>query len=171
MTVPDGARIILCMKAKFLYSSLVCAALSLTICRADDETIGQKTADGLKAAKDKTVEAGQAVVNETKKVAETVKDAVTPSADARKIDVTLKSHYIEIPRDIPSGKTAFVVHNAGKERQNFKIEGQGIEKGFFLAIEPSDTKTMEVDLHPGDYKVFVPGKDNEGNDEVGVRVK
>jgi hypothetical protein len=159
------------MKTKLLYSSLACAALSFAVCRADDESIGQKTENGIRIVKDKTVEAGQSVVAETKKAAEAVKDAVTPSSDARKVDVTLKNHFIEIPRDLAAGKTAFVVHNAGKEPQNFKIEGQGIDKSFLLAIDPSDTKTFEVDLRPGDYKVFVPGKDSAGNDEVGVRVK
>ena len=111
-------------------------------------------------------------MNETKKAAETVKDAVTPSADARKVEVTLTNNHIEMPRDVAAGKTAFVVHNNGHAKQNFKIEGQGVDKSFFLAIEPNDSKTLELDLKPGDYKVFVPGKENESKgDEIGLRVK
>ena len=82
------------------------------------------------------VEAGKAVIDETKKGAEKIKDAVVPESDARKIDVTLREHNIEMPRSISAGKTAFVVRNDGKERQNFKIEGQGLDKEFMIGVAP-----------------------------------
>ena len=172
------------MKTKLFYCSLLAAALSVSVSRADDKTLGQKTSDTLEKAKDKTVEAGHvvaedtkkaanAVVNETKKVAAEVKDAVTPDSDAHKVDVTLTGHRIEMSRDLSPGKTAFVVHNTGKAKHNFKIEGQGITKDFLMAVDPNDTKVLHVDLKSGDYKVFIPGKDGEEvrGSEVSLTVK
>ena len=168
------------MKTKLFYSALVAAALSAGVAQGDDKkasdnkSLGEKTSETLGKAKDKTVEAGRVIAEDTKKAATTVKDAVMPDSDARKVDVTLTERRIEMDREIPRGKTAFVVRNNGKERQNFKIEGQGLDKEFMIAVAPNDTKTMHVDLKPGDYKVFVPmpGKDSEAKgSELSLRVK
>jgi hypothetical protein len=166
------------MNTKFAGTALLIAAFCSASALADDQkpadqkTLGQKTADTLEKAKDKTVEAGHVIATDTKKAVDTVKDAVTPDTDARKVDVTLTEHHIEMPREIPAGKTAFVVRNDGKERQNFKIEGQGLEKEFIIAVAPNDTKTLNVELKRGEYKIFVPGKETGAKaDEWGLRVK
>jgi len=164
------------MKTQLLYSVIVAAALSTGAVAADksDKSLGEKTSDTLGKMKDKTVEAGRTVVDDTGKAATSVKNAVMPDKDARKFDVTLTERHIQMDREIPAGKTAFVVRNNGKERQNFKIEGNGLDKEFMIAVAPNDTKTMNVDLKHGDYKVFVPmaGKDSEpkGN-ELTLKVK
>jgi uncharacterized cupredoxin-like copper-binding protein len=166
------------MNTKLLYTALAATALCAGSVWADDQkpsdqkSLGQKTTETLEKAKDKTVEAGRIVAEDTKKAAGVVKDAVTPDADARKVDVTLTEHNIDMPRQIAPGKTAFVVRNNGKERQNFKIEGQGLEKEFIIAVAPNDTKTLSVELKPGDYKVFVPEKESSSRgNEIGLRVK
>lgn len=168
------------MKTKLFYSAILAAALSTGVALAadtkssNDKTLGEKTSDTLGKMKDKTVEAGRTVVDDTGKAATSVKNAVMPDKDARKVDVTLSERHIQMDREIPAGKTAFVVRNNGKERQNFKIEGNGLDKEFMIAVAPNDTKTLNVDLKRGDYKVFVPmpGKDNEpkGN-ELTLKVK
>ena len=167
------------MKIKLLYSAVAAAALC---CSGpvfgddqkpqDQKTLGEKTADTLEKAKDKTLDAGQAVVDETKKAAETVKDAVLPDSNSRKVDVTLTERRIVMPRELPAGKTAFVVRNNGKERQNFKIEGPGLDKEFMIPVAPDESKTLNVELKPGDYKVLVPGKQAEfKGDEFTLSVK
>lgn len=159
-----------------LYTALIAATLSSGVVLAadNDKSLGQKTSESLGKVKDKTVEVGKVIAEDTKKAATSVKDAVMPDKDARKVDVTLSEKHIQMDREIPAGKTAFVVRNNGKERQNFKIEGNGLDKEFMIAVAPNDTKTMNVDLKHGDYKVFVPmpGKDSEpkGN-ELTLKVK
>jgi uncharacterized cupredoxin-like copper-binding protein len=103
---------------------------------------------------------GKTISDDTKKVGTSLKNAVTPESDARKVDVTLTERHIEMSKELSAGKTAFVVRNQGKERQNFKIEGNGLEKEFMIAVAPNDSKTLNVDLKPGEYKVFVPTSGN-----------
>lgn len=162
------------MKAQLFYSTLIAAALSATAFSADDEkrttdqrTIGEKTSDTLQKAGEKTKEAGRAVVEGSKeagkavvegskKAVDTVKDAVIPDADAKRVEVTLSDKRIELPGHVASGKTAFVVRNTGSLKQNFEIRGEGIEKKFLMDVAPNDTKTLHVDLKPGKYTVHMP---------------
>jgi len=161
------------MKTSILYSALIAAALPLgTLQAADDKTIGEKTGEVIdktvdktkeltQKAVEKTKEAGRAVVAETKKATEAVKDAVNPEADARKVDVTLSEHKIDMPMQIAAGKTAFVVRNVGKAEHNFEIAGEGLEKKFLASVDPDQTKTLNVDLKPGTYIVRCPMKGHE----------
>jgi len=155
------------MKAQIFYSALFAAALSLPAFGADDKTIGEKTSDTLKKAGEKTKEAGEVVVdktkaagkavaNETKKAVDAVKDAVTPDADAKRVEVTLADKRVELPKSIPAGKTAFVVKNTSSMKQNFQIRGEGVDKHFFTDVDPNESKTLNIDLKPGTYKVHVP---------------
>lgn len=152
------------MKTITFVSLALAAAISVASAQEKkaDKTLGEKTGDALGKAGEKTKEAGRAVVDTTKKVAIAVVDAVTPDADARKVEVKLAEHQIDMPKSLQAGKTAFVVHNAGKEKHNFQIEGQGIDKKFLAAVSPDDTKVLHVDLKPGTYKVYCPVKDHAG---------
>ena len=155
------------MKTQLFYSAVVAAALSATAFSADDKTIGEKTSDTLQKAGDKTKEAGKAVMegtkkagravaDETKKAVDVVKDAVTPDADAKRVDVTLAGKRVEAPKQVAAGKTAFVVRNNGSMKQNFQIRGEGIDQKFLTDVDPNETKTLHVDLKPGTYKMHVP---------------
>jgi uncharacterized cupredoxin-like copper-binding protein len=86
---------------------------------------------------------------------------VTPDKDARKVEVRLVEHKIEMPRQLSPGKTAFVVTNAGAKKHNFEIEGQGLEKKFLTSVGPNETKTLHVELKTGTYKVWCPVGDHE----------
>jgi uncharacterized cupredoxin-like copper-binding protein len=66
-----------------------------------------------------------------------------------------------MPKQIESGKTAFVVRNAGKEKHNFELTGEGIDKKFLATVDPNETKVLHVDLKPGAYKIICPVKDHE----------
>jgi len=153
----------------------VILTLALTACplmaQQSEKTLGEKTSENLEKAKDATVDAGRAAAeatkdaaraaaDATKRAAETVKDAVTPDPDARKIDVRLVEHKIEMPMQIDSGKTAFVVTNAGATKHNFEISGQGLDKKFVLDLAGGETKTLHADLKPGTYKVSCPVGDH-----------
>ena len=152
------------MKTTILYSSIVAIALAAgPVIAAEEKTLGERTADTVGKAAEKTKEAGRAAVDATKRAATSVKDAVvTPDEDARKVEVTLTDHRIDMPRSIPAGKTAFIVTNSGKAKHNFEIEGQGIEKKFFASVDPNESKTLQLNLKPGNYKVFCPMEDHEG---------
>ncbi|EDY22332.1 hypothetical protein CfE428DRAFT_0457 [Chthoniobacter flavus Ellin428] len=161
------------MNTRLFYSALLAAALSAGIAQGDDQktsdqkSLGEKTSDTLKKT-------GKTIMDDTKKVGTTLKDAVTPNSDARKVDVTLTERHIEMPRELPAGKTGFVVKNDGKESQGFRIEGNGLDKEFMIAVSPNESKTLDVDLKPGTYKVFIPmpGKNSEPKGhEVSLRVK
>ena len=125
------------------------------------KTLGEKTTETLEKAKEKTKAAGQTVVKTTKETTKAVVDAVTPDSDARKVDVKLMEHSIDMPKTLDGGKTAFVVHNSGKEKHNFEVKGEGIDKKFILDVAPGDTKVLHVTLKSGTYKVSCPVKDHE----------
>jgi uncharacterized cupredoxin-like copper-binding protein len=134
--------------------------------KKSDKTFGERASETYDKAKESTKNAGRAAVDTTKKAAGAVADAVTPD-DAREVKVRLIEHKIEMPKQIGAGKTEFVVTNAGDEKHNFEIEGQGLEKKFFLNVGPNQTKTMKVDLKPGDYKVSCPVA---GHEEHGMKL-
>ena len=143
------------MKTTLMASLALAGALSFSAA-AEEKTFGEKAGDTFEKAAQKTKEAGRAVADTTRKAAESATDALTPDKDARKVEVTLTEDKISMPKSLNSGKTAFVVTNSGKEKHNFEIEGQGIEKKFMLNLGPNDTKTLNVDLKPGTYKVRCP---------------
>ncbi len=170
------------MKTSILYSTVIAAGLSFgQLQAAEDKTFGEKTGEAIDKAADKTKEAGRkavdltkeagrAVADGAKKATETVKDAVT--TDARKVEVTLSEHKIDMPMEIAAGNTAFVVRNTGKNEHNFEIEGQGLDKKFFASVDPNQTKTLNVDLKPGTYKVRCPMKGHEAKGmEMNLTVK
>ena len=151
------------MKTVLIVPIIVAAAMSVATAqeKKSDKSIGEKTSETLQKAGEKAKEAGHAIVDGTKKAGEAVVDAVTPDKDAHKVDVKLVEHRIEMPKQIGTGKTAFVVHNTGKEKHNFEISGEGIDKKFMAALSPDETKVLHVDLKAGTYKVTCPVGDHE----------
>jgi len=147
----------------FTYVSLALAA-AVSVASAQEKksekTLGEKTSETLENVKEGTKEAGRAIADTTKKAAETVVDAVTPDKDARKVDVELTDHHLNAPRKVEAGKTAFVVHNGGKEKHNFEVTGQGVDKKFMLDLSPNETKALHVDLKAGEYKILSPAGDH-----------
>ena len=148
-----------------IISSTIALAAAISLAGAQeqkpDKTLGQKTSDTLQKAGEKTKDAGRTIVDTTKKAANAVVDAVTPDKDAHEVEVKLVEHRIEMPKQVAPGKTAFVVRNVGKEKHNFEIQGEGIEKKFLAAVDPQQTKVLHVDLKPGTYKVYCPVKDHD----------
>jgi len=150
------------MKTVLTVPIIVAAALSVATAqeKKSDKTLGEKTSETLQKAGEKAKEAGHAVVDGTKKAGDAIVDAVTPDKDARTVEVKLVEHRIEMPKQLGTGKTAFVVHNTGKEKHNFEIAGEGIDKKFMANLSPDETKVLHVDLKPGTYKVTCPVGDH-----------
>ena len=121
---------------------------------AEDKTVGQKSAEVWDKTKETTKEVTNAVVKKTQETVAAVEDAIDkPDADAKKVEVKITDKGVQMPNHLAAGKTAFVVTNSGKEKHNFEIEGQSLEKSFWLAIAPGASKTMQVTLKPGTYEV------------------
>lgn len=153
---------------KTLVLIFLAAAFSIIVVEAadteekeKDKTLGEKTSEAWDTTKEKTKEAGRAVADTAKKAADAVVDAVTPDTDARKVEVTLTEHDIDMPKKLESGKTAFVVKNSGKEKHNFEIQGEGIDQKFIFAAGPGETKVLHVNLKTGSYKVYCPMEDHD----------
>jgi iron uptake system EfeUOB component EfeO/EfeM len=145
---------------KTLVSIFLAAALSLVVARAAEETVGEKAKEAARDVAETTENVAKSVAKGTKRAANAVVDAVTPDADARKINVRLSEHEIDMPKTLKPGKTAFVVKNAGKEKHNFEVEGKGVDQKFLVPLAPDETKVLHVDLKEGTYEVSCPLKDD-----------
>ena len=139
---------------------IAAAALAIAVCLgatalpADaQETLGEKTSRVWNKTKAKTKEVTRKTVRKTKQVANRVESAVRePDADATKVQVRVTDRGVQMPKNLKSGKTAFVVTNTGSEKHDFEITGEGLEKSFWFDLAPNETKTMQVELKPGSYK-------------------
>jgi len=148
---------------KTLFALIVASAVSLALVQAEEKTVSEKSSEVWDKTKKTTKEVGRAVAEKTKEAAAAVEAAVTkPDDDARKVAVKLDERRIQMPQSLAAGKTAFMVTNVGKEKHNFEIQGEALEKSFFLSLAPKDAKVMQVELKPGTYKVYCPLKEHEG---------
>jgi uncharacterized cupredoxin-like copper-binding protein len=87
--------------------------------------------------------------------AETATETVPTAAPVK---VMLSEFKIEMPASLKAGSVTFEVTNSGKRDHNFEVEGQGIEKKFEQNLKPGETRTMQIDLVAGTYKVYCPVK-------------
>ena len=148
---------------KLLVAFLACA-FCCAVAQAAEKTVAEKTEEVWDETKKKTKEVSKAVVETTKEtskaVAKKTKETVkaiehkmdTPDPDARKVNVTITDGGVQMPGSLRPGKTAFIVTNSGKQNHNFEIEGENLDKSFWFAIAPKNSKTMQVDLKPGSYE-------------------
>jgi hypothetical protein len=163
----------------------IIAALAVSFCfavaQAEEKTVSEKTEEVWDETKKKTKEVSKAVVKTTKEtskaVAKKTKETVkaiehkidTPDPDARKVNVTVTDGGVQMPASLRPGKTAFIVKNSGKQKHNFEIEGEHLDKSFWFAIAPKDSKTMQVDLKPGSYDAHCSVADH-ANKEAKVKL-
>jgi len=132
----------------FLAFGFCCA-----VAQAEEKTVAEKTEEVWDKTKQKTKEVSNTVVKETKETIQAIEHKIdAPDADARKVKVTLTDGGLQMPKSLRAGKTAFIVANSGKQKHNFAIEGEHLDKSFWFAIDPKNSKTMQVDLKPGSYE-------------------
>jgi iron uptake system EfeUOB component EfeO/EfeM len=138
------------------FLSIIFAGLISTAAAQVDtaENVARSTVRGTK-------QAAETVAHGAKKAADTVADAVTPDSDARRVDVTVTDDRIDMPTQLKPGKTAFVVKNGSKTRQNFEVEGGSVDRKFVTAPNPGETKVLHVSLKRGTYTAYSPGKDEK----------
>lgn len=145
---------------------LTIIALTIPLCVVQAEGPVQKAGEIAGETVDTAKNVGRSVAKGTKKAANKVADALTPDSDARKVEVTLTEHRIDMPTSLKSGKTAFVVKNAGKHKHNFEVRGNGTDEKFLTNISPDQTKVLHVTLEKGSYTAYCPvdGHQKKGMD-------
>jgi len=82
--------------------------------------------------------------------------AASSDSGANEVQVTLSEMVIDMPTELPAGKTVFTVTNNGTIDHNFEIEGQGIEMELEQNLKPGETGMLEVDLQAGTYEIYCP---------------
>jgi hypothetical protein len=156
-------------------AALACAALALPVAtaHAQEKSTSEKASEAWNATKETTKDVTKKAVSATKRAAHKAEAAMArPDADARKVEVTLSEKGVQMPKSLPAGKTAFIVRNTGKQGHNFEVEGGGLEKSFWFAVPPNDSKTMQVDLKPGTYAAICRAEGHEGKEsKVSLTVK
>jgi iron uptake system EfeUOB component EfeO/EfeM len=141
------------MKTGFRLLAGCLLAACAPLIEAQEKSVSEKSAEVWDKTKEKTKEVSSAVVQKTKETVAAVEDAIDkPDTDAKTVDVKITDHGVQMPGRVAAGKTAFVVTNTGKQKHNFEIEGENLEKSFWLAIAPGASKTMQVNLKPGTYE-------------------
>ena len=169
------------MNTKLFIIAVLAVSFCFTVAQAEEKTVAEKTEEVWDKTKQKTKEVSKTVAKETTEAAKTVakktKETVnaiehkidTPDADARKVNVTINDGGVQMPRSLPAGKTAFIVKNSGKQKHNFEIEGEHLDKSFWFGIAPKDSKTMQVDLKRGSYQAHC-SVDDHANKEAKVKL-
>jgi iron uptake system EfeUOB component EfeO/EfeM len=169
------------MNTTKVFIAVLACAFYCAGAQAEEKTVAEKTEEVWDKTKKKTKEVTKTVAKKTKETAKTVanktKETVnaiehkidTPDADARKVTVTINDAGVQMPASLRPGKTAFIVTNNGKQKHNFEIEGEHLDKGFWFAIAPKDSKTMQVDLKRGTYEAHCSVADH-ANKEAKVKL-
>ena len=152
---------------KTLVSVILASAVSIAYVQAQED-IPAKAAKAAATAANTAKHVGQAAVRHTKEAVETVADVFTPEPDARRVDVTLTDHHLDMPTELKPGKTAFVVKDDGKKKHNFEIQGEDVDKKFLTDLSPEQTKVLHVTLEHGNYTVFCP---EDGHRDKGMAAK
>ena len=158
------------MKTMKFFMVLLACAFCCAWTQAKEKTVAEETEEVWDKTKQKTKEVSKTVAKETKETIKAIEHKIdTPDADARKVKVTITDGGVQMPRSLPAGKTAFIVANTGKQKHNFEIEGGHLDKSFWFAIAPKDSKTMQVDLKPGSYEAHCSVADH-ANKEAKVKL-
>lgn len=76
------------------------------------------------------------------------------------VQVVLSHMSIDMPSTLPEGTTLFTVNNEGDTEHSFEIEGPDMEKALDEPLQPGEVTTIEVDLFPGEYRVYCPVGDH-----------
>jgi uncharacterized cupredoxin-like copper-binding protein len=81
------------------------------------------------------------------------------TSEAQSVEVKLAGHDINMPESLPSGFVTFEVTNEGESVHGFEIAGPGTDEKV-EGIPPGETRTIQVDLQPGTYRVYCPVADH-----------
>jgi hypothetical protein len=84
------------------------------------------------------------------------------------LEVRLTEFAIEMLTTAPPGRLTFSVTNDGTTEHNFAVEGQGFEKKFDTNLQPGETRSLQVELPAGTYRVYCP---LENHKERGIQLE
>jgi uncharacterized cupredoxin-like copper-binding protein len=155
---------------KTFFSIIFALAVSLGTVRAQGPV--QKTTDVAEDTAETAKNVGHSIAKGTKKAVNAVTDALTPEPDARKVNVTVSEYHIDMPTSLKPGKTAFIVKNAGKQKHNFEVNGNGTDRKFLADLTPGQTKVLHVILKRGTYTAYCPvGDDQKKGMETSLTVR
>lgn len=157
---------------KLCIGLIVLAGLAVSPLHAQEKSVSQKASETWDKTKETTKKVSKTVAKKTREAVDRVEMAVRePDADARKVNVTVSDKGVQMPKSLQAGKTAFIVKNTGKQAHNFEIEGSGIDKSFWFAIDPNQSKTMQVNLRPGEYEAICTAETHAKEQKVKITVK
>ena len=160
------------MNTKIFLTAVLAFSFCFTVAQAAEKTVSEKSAEVWDETKKTTKKVSKAVVKKTKETVKAIEHSIdTPDADARKVQVTITDEGVQMPGSLRAGKTAFIVKNTGKQKHNFEIEGENLDKSFWFAIAPKDSKTMQVDLKPGTYEAHCSVDEHGKEARVKIAVK
>ena len=86
-------------------------------------------------AKDTAADTAKTVAKAPKKVANALADAA-----AQKITVSMTEFHFNMPATAKSGKTTFLIKNAGRKEHTFEIKGEGIDQ----KLSPSSSRRQSM---------------------------
>jgi glucose/arabinose dehydrogenase/plastocyanin len=87
---------------------------------------------------------------------EPVDEEADPDVDVTEVDVSLVEMAIQMPTQISAGEVTFHVSNDGEFPHNFLIRGEGIEELFEENLASGESRSMTLNLEPGEYEVICP---------------
>ena len=141
------------MNPKKLFIACLACAFCCAVAQAEEKTISEKSAEVWDNTKKTTKNVSNTVAKKTKETVKAIEHKIdAPDADARKVNVTITDRGVQMPASLRPGKTAFVVKNSGKQKHNFEIQGEHLDKSFWFNIAPKESKTMQVNLKAGSYE-------------------
>jgi hypothetical protein len=158
------------MNTKRLLMACMIGAFGVAVVQAEEKTVSEKSAEVWDKTKKKTKEISKTVAKKTKETVNAIEHKIdTPDADARKVQVRVTDSGVQMPASLRAGKTAFIVTNSGKQKHNFEIQGEQLDKTFWFALAPKDSKTMQVELKRGSYEAHCSVAEH-GNKEAAVKL-
>lgn len=98
-------------------------------------------------------------------------DATAPAGGggtSQTINVELTQDEIRMPNTLRAGPVTFVVKNTSQQVHSFAIEGKGLDGEIGEPLAPGDTRSMVVDLRPGNYRVYCPIMEQHGGASMEV---
>jgi uncharacterized cupredoxin-like copper-binding protein len=94
---------------------------------------------------------------------DTLNKSIAPSAHVdsstlgnHTMHVNLTEYTIGMSTQIGSGPTVFRVMNAGRNKHNFRVEGNGTASQLTGDLEPGESEDLLIDLKPGTYQIYCP---------------
>jgi hypothetical protein len=76
-----------------------------------------------------------------------------PAPVVAPLEIRLSESDIAMPASISAGQKSLKISNTSSAVQSFKIEGSGLDQELVASLQPGETKTLDVNLKPGTYKV------------------